>query len=403
MRSDLVIPSLQKVKMWSFADDDLDYLVRNCPSLRTLDLDTRGNAVTGPYLRLLTNLHQSLGELSLSMSNVYTAQPDKQLAEALVDIVRQCSNLKKVSLSGDSLQAAKFTELCPFGHLFYELEFPPIHRKRFQQPTEVVSNFLRECVNLRKLHFTSGRNNDALLVALKSCLLLEELDLSSFSFDTQKGELLGADLFRLINRHCKHFCKLRLESSGVSESTLRHISGIEALQELVVDECEGEGMAGAGMAVLATMGLAKLSIHSWTEAPVLPFVGSNISQTLESFILKIYRDELSPIGADRITSSLASCPNLKSISIYFGDGCVFGDNGLAGLQAMAAGCPLLADVSFSSAAPGLHYIATHWTNLKKCSVLSGVSTDLRQELLTLYPHIEWILPTLDDDDSLSDG
>jgi hypothetical protein len=83
--------------------------------------------------------------------------------------------------------------------------------------------------------------------------------------------------------------------------------------------------------------------------------------------------------------------------VFGSDGCVFGHNGLDGLQAMATGCPLLADIQLYLTVPGLHYLGTHFSNLKKCHVknrcVEGTATPQGfpsiEELQTLYPAVEW--------------
>jgi hypothetical protein len=173
---------------------------------------------------------------------------------------------------------------------------------------------------------------------------------------------------------------------------------MEALKKLDLYECGG--LTDAGMAVVATMKLESLALFGdarLTGAWIQSFVGSNISQSLETFGLKVYGN-MTPIDDVQVATALASCHNLKSLAVYVGgDGCVFGRGGLDGLQAMATGCPLLADVSLFLTAPGLHYLGTHFTNLKKCLVynrrVAGTAAPEGfpsiGELQTLYPAVEW--------------
>ena len=78
----------------------------------------------------------------------------------------------------------------------------------------------------------------------------------------------------------------------------------------------------------------------------------------------------------------------------------FGHNGLSGLEAMAAGCPLLTDLSLQLTASGIHFVGTHFTGLKKCEVLNkreeGAATPAGfpsiEELQILYPAITWAYP-----------
>ena len=68
VRFDLVILSMRNVEIENCEDDDLQYLVRNCPSLRRLGITTRTSAgqqvVSAVGLLALANLHQSLEEFS---------------------------------------------------------------------------------------------------------------------------------------------------------------------------------------------------------------------------------------------------------------------------------------------------------------------------------------------------
>ena len=73
---------------------------------------------------------------------------------------------------------------------------------------------------------------------------------------------------------------------------------------------------------------------------------------------------------------------------------MFGRNGLDGLQAMAAGCPLLADVALELTISGIHFLGTHFTSGKKCWIFkfSYITKERPSptELQTLYPAIKWI-------------
>jgi hypothetical protein len=174
---------------------------------------------------------------------------------------------------------------------------------------------------------------------------------------------------------------------------------MEALKELSLEWCAGVRGTAAGMAVFATMQLVRLYISElqrddWTDASLQSFVGSSISQTLESFELSADGDA-TPIDDIQIATDLASCHNLKTLTVCLGENdCVFGRDGLDGLQAMATGCPLLADIGLYVTLPGLHYLATHFTNLKKCRVFNA-DPELEdgfpsiEELQTLYPAVKW--------------
>jgi hypothetical protein len=353
-------------------------------------------------LLFLTNLHQSLEKFSYDRhSGRHSSQAYyTQTAAALIDVLRQCSNLTKVSLLGDTLHSVDLAELRAFGHLFYELEFRESERPVYYGQS--ISKFLTSCCHMRKLGYEGYVDAQDLLVFTgQSWPLLEEL---SFSFKQQDEEqIAGPAIFPLISRSCKHLRKLSLNSCELSAASLLFIAGMESLQELTFEECEG--LTDAGMAVLSTMRLASLSIDDfhgsgWADTSLQSLAGSNISQTVESLDLSGYLST-TPMDDVQIAIALASCHNLKTLSMKWGwgegeDGCVFGRNGLDGLQAMAAGCPLLADITLYVTLSGLHYLGTHLTNLKKCGVLYRPETERPpagfpsiEELQTLYPAIEW--------------
>jgi hypothetical protein len=391
---------MRKVVTESFEDDDLQYLVRNCPSLQSLALGSWGSFVSGTGLRTLTDLRQSLEVFAFNRCS--DDQPQTyytDTATVLIDVLRQCSRLHKVSLTGDALRSFNLEELLPYGHLFHELEVES--EDRTVADAQAISNLLAKCSNLKKLCYDgSGNEQDSLVITAvcKSCPLLEELDLWWFSFN-QQAHIAGADTVAdIMNRSCKHLRKLGLFCCKLSASILRSIAGMDALKELDLNECEG--LTDAGMAVLATMKLESLTIYGraqLTEAWIQSFIGSNISQTLETFHLSAVGDG-TPMDDVQVATALASCHNLKKLDVSFGrGGCVFGRNGLDGLKAMAMGCPLLADVSLFLTVPGLHYLGTHFTNLKKCHVhnksMAGATTPEGfpsiEELQTLYPAVKW--------------
>ena len=77
-----------------------------------------------------------------------------------------------------------------------------------------------------------------------------------------------------------------------------------------------------------------------------------------------------------------------------GQGCVFGREGLEGLQAMAVGCPLLESVSLDLTVDGIHYLATHCPNLKECMPGNKLEKFVCDDLQTLYPQVEWVIITI---------
>ncbi len=135
-----------------------------------------------------------------------------------------------------------------------------------------------------------------------------------------------------------------------------------------------------------------------TGASLQSFVGANISQTLESFTLSVVRGNTTPVDDVQVARALASCHNLKTLHVNFGgDRCLFGGNGLDGLQALATGCPLLTEVYAYLTVPGLHYLGTHFTNLKNCWIYNRRVASAAipegfpsiEELQTLYPAVTW--------------
>jgi hypothetical protein len=413
VRSVLVIPSMQKVVALVLKDDDLEYLVRNCPSLRSIKLSSVFSRETHVGLRILTKLHQSLEEFSLyRFSNIH--QPEEyytETAAALIDVFRQCSRLHKVSLTDDALHSVNVEELIPHGHLFHQLEFRD--EGRTAADTRAISKLLVNCCNLRKLryHQISIEEQDSLFhtTARQSCPLLEELEILSTSFNRQQQiGGAGVGMFTFIHRNCGHLRKLTMSNCEVTTSILRSIAGMESLKELTLGQCEG--LTDADMAVLATMKLVNLRISEeayqresdvdidvgeLTGASLQSFVGSDISQTLENFDLSVY-DYTIPMDDVQMATALASCHNLKTVCVSFFCGCIFGRHGLDGLQAMATGCPLLTDVSLWLTVPGLHCLGTHFPNLKKCNVYNWREAGpvpegfpSIEELQTLYPAVTW--------------
>jgi hypothetical protein len=150
------------------------------------------------------------------------------------------------------------------------------------------------------------------------------------------------------------------------------------------------------MAVLTTMKLESFAFYAGDpvgQLSIQSFVGSYISQTLVEFIFYMFVDTIPVLDDVQVATALACCHNLKKLDVYFeGSGpCTFGRGGLDGLQAMATGCPLLRDASISLTVPGIHYLGTHFTNLKKCEVYDKLQEGFPtvKELHTLYPAVKW--------------
>ena len=405
VHSHFAIPSMRKVETSSSFDDVcVHYLICNCPCLRSLKLQARVDRMSYLGLRILSTLHQSLEEFFL-IGTFGEGRLEYYTQSALIDIFRQCTHLRKVSLTGDVWRDVKFEELLPFGHLFHELELRMGHR--VGSYGQATSEFFAACSNLRNLQY-GGRDNEedclALTTLSQSCVLLEDLLLEGFSFIEQEQQAHGANVNIFMNRNnCRHLRKLILVNCELSAPALQNIAGLETLLELEFRRCDG--FTWADMSILATMKLFNLSIVSChidllTESFVQSFVGSDISQTLESFSLVSYN--AAPIDDVQFATALASCHKLTKLTVRSGSGkCRFGRSGLAGLEAMAAGCPLLADVSMQLTVGGIHYIGTHFGSLKKCivsttqAVMEGSPTPEQfptvQDLHTLYPAVAWII------------
>jgi hypothetical protein len=302
-------------------------------------------------------------------------------------------------LKGDALRFIELEELIPYGHLFHELHF----RLAGQTMAYVrsIPNLLVSCSNLRKLDYEGSddeQNSLFLTQMLQSCPSLEELRLCHVTFNQQEQT---AGIFAPANLSCEHehLRRLTLVCCELSLPILRSVAGIESLKELIVSGCAG--LTVAGMTTVATMRLGCLLISPYgrfTVAHLQSFVGSNISQTLHTFNMSTNSDVFAPTDDVQVATALASCHNLKQMSVHFGVGeCVFGRNGLDGLQAMATGCPLLAEVYARLTIPGLHFLGTHFPNLEKCVMFNkreaGAPTPEGfpsiAELQTLYPAVTW--------------
>lgn len=350
--------------------------------------------VTHVGLYSLVNLRDSLEELVYNRYSI--KQSDMQhlqlTAIALIDVFRQCTRLCKVSLLGDALIGVELEELLPYGHLFHELEFGMQFRTSVYERS--LGNYLSTCQNLRKLKYIgSGAERDSLVLftVFRSCPLLEQLDLSLFRRDSFNPQV--AIPSRL---GCQRLYKLTLWHSVMSTTMLRIITGMEMLKELVLSHCEE--LSDATMAILATTNLVKLSIDdsnwmtwTWTASALQPFVGSSISQTLEVFSLSfLVRSRIDDV---QVAMVFASCHNLTSLSIETDpDNCLFGRGGLAGLQAMATGCPLLTDIALRMSDEGMQYIARHFPNLKRFTTTvedDDLVDRVRDDLRNLNPVVEW--------------
>jgi hypothetical protein len=348
--------------------------------------------------------YDEAGRGALALKKYY-----QKSATALVAMLRRCSKLKKVSLTGDVLFCVNLDNLVPLGHLLHELDF--LHDD--ENPTPVtgraLSDLLTRCGNLVKFHYSSRssfrlgpaddeeRDRLVLTALLPSCPLLEELELVSLSLVAAEAFFTG------LGRTRTQIRKMRLHCCRLSESILRSIAGVETLKDLDLDCCQG--LTDAGVAALGVLKLTRLSIldtwgdivtfggsgltRSLTPAAFVSLTGAgaDVSRTLEALCIRI---EATPVvDADQLASAVASCPLLKTLSIGWGHDRDRAEDrmfGLEGLQAIVAGCPLLTDVSLRLDRLRCEYPATHCLDLKKC-IPSSFLPDAAMR--GKYPNIKW--------------
>ena len=203
-----------------------------------------------------------------------------------------------------------------------------------------------------------------------------------------------------IHESCPLLRDLDLSKCTLTPSILRNIATMGALTRLQISG----GVTAEGFAILGTMRLTDLSLRAraddddWTEASVRSLlVDSNLSRTLEALELND-GFTMQPISDHQVALALACCPNLKTLDVDFQEEtCVFGRSGLAGLQAIAAGCPSLALFSLQVTVDGIHSLGTQFPQLKKCWVKNRFSEEgaaspegfpSPEELKTLYPTVK---------------
>jgi hypothetical protein len=303
-------------------------------------------------------------------------------------------------LTGEALRSVNLEELVPYGHIFRELEF---NDGKLNSTTPIaydsISRLLGNCSNLRKLTYT-GRKSEPNMEFAKTARCWSLLEMLKLSDVVIHQQVQGTDAFTLINRDCKLLRKLELRSCALVEYSLRHVARMEHVRELTLFLCNG--LDEGNMAAISTMSLVELTItgftSEWSGSILQSFVGSNLSQSLETFAVIASRGlEVDDV---QVAMALASCRKLSNLSIKWGydeGGCVFGSSSLEGLEAIAAGCPLLAVVCMRLTLPALHYIGTHFSNLDRCEVQNSCLPDTPtpagfpplEELETLYPAVDW--------------
>jgi hypothetical protein len=409
VNSALAVPSIRELTIEECDNKVLVDLVASCTALRSLTIlwtyaPSNEQHMADSVFERLVDLEEFNFDRHFLCCNGGSVVPDEyyeQSAAALIQMLHQSAKLKKVSLTEQALRGMDLEELQPFGHLFDELHFDSNYNNPVPATGQMISNLLTRCVNLRKVKYFSIRSTAdeekdllALTALYQSCPLLEDVELRAVSSTVLNAVLSG------LRRNCTLTHKLALMRCVLSDSCLRDIAGMESLKGLEISYCNG--LTDAGMAVLVKSRLSMLGIRggSVTAAGLQSFVGSNISHTLETFGLE--DDHNGTLTDDvQVATALASCHNLKKLAISLGstgsDECVFGRKGLDGLQAMATGCPLLTDLSLFATVPGLHFLGTHFTNLKRCKVNHTRYTDAPTpqgfpstiELHTLYPAVTW--------------
>ncbi len=132
------IPSVRTVETFLCGDEELHYIVRCCPALRSLDVSSsyrktdenerriHGDLITERGLECIAKYCEHLEVFSYSRSSTsheYGESYYTRTAAALIDVLRQCTNLKQVSLMGDVLHSVVPDALLPCSHLFHILPF----------------------------------------------------------------------------------------------------------------------------------------------------------------------------------------------------------------------------------------------------------------------------------------
>ena len=149
---------------------------------------------------------------------------------------------------------------------------------------------------------------------------------------------------------------------------------------------------------MATMQLTSLSIvENWTQGLWHSLIGSNLSRTLEAIcISNDYYPEPDRDVQGLVARALAACCNLKSIHMHTARWSLR----LNAAVVVAAGCPLLADVTIYLTVQAFRHIRNHRLCLKKCSVLNPSAEGRRapakflslEGLRSNHPSVHWEYP-----------
>ena len=321
VQSFLPIPSLRSISAWRVCDEDLKYLVRNCPALTTLELVTTVDAVTETGLHFIADSCAHLERLSWIVDGTMNSSAhNARTAAAVVNILHSCNHLTEISLSGNTSRFMNFEQMCQYGHLFVELSVY-VGTEPCAGSVQSVTNFLGTCNNIKSLELVaSGLADDVDFSILPSpaCSVLEELTLRNPSLQFLHSGFVQFVL-STFSCNCKLISKLTLVWCDVSEWCLRTVAKMVNLKDLILMECEG--LTNTGVASLAILSLRRLVIiDTQTEAQnelneefLLIFAEGNIRQTLECISIHI----ITTLDVDygKVNAALASCRNLETRSV----------------------------------------------------------------------------------------
>ena len=319
VRSVLPLLSLRTLITEWVSDEDLKYLVRNCPNLTTLFMKTK--AVTGVGLKYIADSCPQLERFCWDRESLGSRWSFEQqtgtTAMALVDILHQCSKLKMVWLAGDTMQLINLEEIRRFGHLFVKLSLGVAPDA--PNPTAVfqaISALLRNCCNLTKLELLGKRfavDIGPSFVTAQSCPLLVELCLRRLPSVVAYPVLAG------FSHRCKLLKNIKLMGCDLSESSLRVVAGMTNVKYLAMEYCKG--LTDTFVASLARLSLVSLKISDSQDANRLTaesfqtyVAGANICQSLESVYISIVTER--PVDADEIVSAFALCRQLKTARVH---------------------------------------------------------------------------------------
>jgi hypothetical protein len=140
----LVVPSIKELAIEDCNNKFLLSIAQGCPALRSLTIRWKEyqypnvdeqHLMDAAFEALASNC-KDLEEIAYDRRvfadcDGYLLPTDfyERSAAALIQLLRRCAKLKKVSLNGNTLWDMKLEELVPFGHLFHVLEFVRDYRE----------------------------------------------------------------------------------------------------------------------------------------------------------------------------------------------------------------------------------------------------------------------------------